>query len=417
MQHHIPGSLLSVSLLALGLACAGNACAQEQQRWSRWSVSGFGTLGLVHSSERQADYTSSVLKLKGAGASRPWSADVDSRLGLQLDLRASRQWSAVLQVVSELGLDNSYRPKVEWANIKYQATPDLALRAGRIALPMFLTADYRRVGYAYPWVGPPVLAYGALRFTNSDGVDATWRWSAGAVRNASQVFYGHSETRLIPPLRAVARGIVGVSNTSDWGALSVRVNLIQADATSDIAAELFDTYDAFGPAGQALSRRYEIDHKLFSVANVGVSYDPGRWFVMAEAGRTHTDSLLGATRSAYVSAGWRQGAFTPYATWSRVRAVGGTFDAGLPLSGLTPALAVRVAQMNAGLNMLLATIPQQSSVSAGVRWDLRTNTALKLQYDRVTPHEGSRGNLINTTPAFRSGRTAHVASVAFDFVY
>jgi hypothetical protein len=53
----------------------------------------------------------------------------------------------------------------------------------------------------------------------------------------------------------------------------------------------------------------------------------------------------------------------------------------------------------------------------GVRWDLATNMALKLQYDRVTPHRGSRGTLINLTPSFRSGQTAQVASVALDFVY
>ena len=56
----------------------------------------------------------------------------------------------MLQVVSEQRLDRSYRPIVEWANIKYQATPDLSLRFGRIALPMFLAADYRKIGYAYP---------------------------------------------------------------------------------------------------------------------------------------------------------------------------------------------------------------------------------------------------------------------------
>ena len=52
-----------------------------------------------------------------------------------------------------------------------------------------------------------------------------------------------------------------------------------------------------------------------------------------------------------------------------------------------------------------------------LRWDLRTNTALKLQYDRVTPHDGSRGTLINTLPDFRSGQSADVVSLAFDFVY
>ena len=76
-------------------------------------------------------------------------------------------------LISEQRLDNTYRPRVEWANLKYQVTPELALRVGRIALPMFLTADYRKVGYAYPWVRPPVEGYGSLPISSSDGVDAT----------------------------------------------------------------------------------------------------------------------------------------------------------------------------------------------------------------------------------------------------
>jgi hypothetical protein len=138
-----------------------------------------------------------------------------------------------------------------------------------------------------------------------------------------------------------------------------------------------------------------------------VNYDPGRWFLMAEASRSRTDSLLGATRSAYASAGLRLGSFTPYLSVARVRATSPTRDPGLPGAG----------PLNEGLNLLLATIPQQTSQALGVRWDLVTDMALKLQYDRVTPHHGSRGTLINLTPAFRSGHTAHVASVALDFVY
>jgi hypothetical protein len=138
---------------------------------------------------------------------------------------------------------------------------------------------------------------------------------------------------------------------------------------------------------------------------------------MAEAGHTVSHSFLGSTRSAYVSAGWRWQAFTPYATYARVRAAGATTEAGLPAAFLPPTLAPAAAALNAGLNTLLWTIPQQTSQSAGVRWDLRTNMALKLQYDRVTPLEGSRGTFINPTPRFTSGHPVRVASVALDFVY
>jgi hypothetical protein len=418
MPQHPPGRLLSLPLFALGmLSCAAAGAQGEGAAGPGWTLSGFGTIGAVHSSERNADYTASVLKANGAGATRSWSPNVDSRLGAQLDLRLDRRWSAVLQLVSEQGLDNSYRPRVEWANIKYQATPDLALRFGRIALPMFLSADYRKVGYAYPWVRPPVEGYGALPFTSSDGVDATLRWSAGAVQNSSQLFYGRDEVKLIDPLRAWARGIVGISNTSDWGALSVRANLISAEVTTDIGSALFDAFEAAGPAGVAIARRYEIDHKRATVASIGMNYDPGRWFLMAEASRARSESLLGSTRSLYASAGLRIKAFTPYLSAARVRATSLTHEEGLPTGGLPPAAAAQLAQLNGGLNLLLATIPQQDTAAMGLRWDFAGNAALKLQYDRVTPRHGSRGTLINLTPAFRSGRTAHVASVALDFVY
>jgi hypothetical protein len=317
MQQRHPGFHLSFFLLAAGLGMGGAAYGQETPNWS---VSGFGTFGLVHSSEHRADYTSSVMKYSGAGVTRAWSADVDSRLGAQLDVKLDHRWSAVLQVVSEQGLYDSYRPRVEWANVKYQATPELALRLGRIALPMFLAADYRKIGYAYPWVRPPVETYGTVPITSSDGVDATWRWSAGPVSNASQFFYGQDKLPLGDMLEGRARGMVGVSNTSDWGPFSVRANFVSAELTIDIASQFFAAFDTFGPAGQDISRRYAVDHKRVNVASIGANYDPGQWFAMAEAARTRTESLLGATRSLYASAGWRIGPFTPYVTWSRVRA-------------------------------------------------------------------------------------------------
>ncbi len=421
MQQHTPGRHLFLPLFAFGMLLAGSAGAQEDASGKSagpgWTLSGFGTIGAVHSSERNADYTASVLKYDGAGATRNWSPNVDSRLGAQLDLRLNRQWTAVLQVVSEQGLDNSYRPRIEWANVKYQATPDLALRLGRIALPMFLAADYRKVGYAYPWIRPPVEIYNSLAFTSSDGVDASWRWSVGPVRNASQLFYGRDKVSLGEGLDAYGRGILGFSNTSDWGALSLRANLIRAESTTGIGEQLFRAFEAAGPAGSAIAQRYRIDHKLATIASVGLNYDPGNWFLMAEASRTRTETLLGSTRSAYASAGVRLGSFTPYLIAAQVRATSATRDDGLPTRGLPPALAAQAAQLNYGLNLLLATIPQQDTRAAGLRWDLASNMALKLQYDRVTPHKGSRGTLINLTPAFRSGRTAHVASVALDFVY
>lgn len=397
-------------------ATTGAASAAPAAAGLAWRFSGFGTLGIVHAGTRDADYTSTVLHASGAGRSARWSPDVDSRLGAQLDVSQGR-WSAVLQLVSEQDLERSWRPRVEWASVKYQATPDLAIRLGRIALPVFLAADYRKVGYTLPWVRPPVEVYGSLPVSSSDGIDLTWRWGGGGPRHATQAFWGHTDTHLYDDRRLQARGIAGLSHSIEQGAFSARLSALTARLTTGIGDELFGALRAFGPPGAALAARHAIEDKRVGMLSAGAGYDPGAWFLVGEIGRTHTDSLLGRTTSLYAGGGWRAGSLTPYAGYARVRAHGATSDPGLPLGGLPPRLQTTAAMLNLGLNRYLATVPQQSTASAGLRWDALDDVALKVQYDRVRPDAGSRGTLINPNDAFRPDRTVHVGSVALDFVF
>lgn len=403
-------------LAALLLPCLPGVAMADDGLVPSWKVSGFGTLGMVHSSQRSADFTASVLRKDGAGATSSWSPDVDSRLGAQLDLGMG-PWSAVLQVVSEQRLDGSYQPEIEWANVKYQLTPELAVRAGRIALPVFLAAEYRKVGYALPWVRTPVDVYGTLPISSSDGVDMTWRWSTGDVRHNTQLLAGRTNRDLANGLKIRAGQIRGVSHSIERGALSGRVTAFTGRLTTGIGRELFDALRMFGPAGNAMADRYAIDDKRVMMLSAGASYDPGPWFVTAEYGKTRTSSLLGDGTSMYVGAGLRRGAFTPYAGYAQVRADVPLTDPGIPTTGLPPPLAGAAVQLNAGVNSFLSTIPVQSTWSAGVRWDAAPDIALKLQFERVRPQGGSRGTLINPTPEFRSGRAFGIASVALDFVF
>src|SRR5438105_13944045 len=128
-------------------ACLGVGCAAAE---TAVSFSGYGTVGAVHSDNDQGDYLVDAFKPNGPGASHSWSADVDSRFGAQVSAQFTPQISAVLQVLSQQRFDNSYRPTVEWANLKYDVTPDLSVRAGRVVLPVFMVTDSRRVGYANP---------------------------------------------------------------------------------------------------------------------------------------------------------------------------------------------------------------------------------------------------------------------------
>ena len=409
------GNYYRAGALVCCLICMGDALAEDQNAFS-WKYSGFGTLGAVYSSEREGDFSSSILRTRGAGRSGAWSPDVDSRLGAQIDVEKGN-WSGVLQVVSEQGPGGSFAPRVEWANIKYQLTPEFSMRVGRIALPMFLGADSRKVGYTIPWIRTPVEVYGALPLSSSDGVDLNWRWSAGEIGHATQVFFGSSGNDLPNGLRLRAKDINGISHTIERNAVSARVSAASARLDTGIGAELFSTLRAFGTPGNLLADRYGITGKRVNMISAGLNYDPGKWFVSAEWGRTRTDSLLGNGTAAYVGAGMRIGALTPYVGYARVRADMPTTEPGLPLAGMPPQLAAIGAQLNTGINSFLAAIPVQSTCSAGLRWDATPTVALKMQIERVRPRDGSNGTLINTSPNFRSGQAFGVASVALDFVF
>ncbi|MES3023425.1 MAG: hypothetical protein V4857_17820 [Pseudomonadota bacterium] len=402
---------------ALAAAEAADMAPERAADKPLWSFGGFGTLGATHSGERAADFSATILKPNGAGHTRRWSGDVDSRLGVQLDFAPGERWSGVLQVISEQGLDNNYRPIVEWANVKFQATPDLALRAGRIALPLFLVADHRKVGYAIPWARPPIELYSLVPISNSDGVDLSYRWQSGAAKHLTQAFVGRSVVKLWDGASARARGLAGIANTATIGAATLRASVFSSSLTIDIARPLFDAFRQFGPQGAALAEKYDVAPKRATAWSVGASYDPGGWFVMSEFGHMNTDSYFGDRSSMYASAGYRLRDFTPYLTFARTRVHSATRDDGLDLAGLPPPLAAAGAALNAGLNAVLIAVPVQSNITAGLRWDLRPNYALKLQFERLTPRDGSPGTLINAQPGFRSGRPVHVTSVLLDFVF
>ncbi len=415
----MPTAARSYRFTNLALACAmiaGSAHGADTPV-SAWTFGGFGSVGVVHSDNRQADYTSSVLKNEGVGASGSTSATMDSRLGAQLGLKLDARWSGVVQVVVEQRYNGSYTPLIEWANVKYQATPDLALRVGRIAMPIFLAADYRKIGYAYPWARTPVEVYGGVPVTNSDGADLAYRWQYAGVKYATQVIVGRTSIDLNHSNSVKAHGIVGVTQTAEVGATTLRLSAITSRLDADIARPLFDGFRQFGPAGAAIADKYDIVNKRYTVLAAGINYDPGPWFLMAEGGTTNGHSFLAKSSGLYISSGYRAGNFTPYLTYSRVDARSPTSDPGLPLTGLPPPYAAAAAQLNGGLSQLLMTIASQTSVSAGLRWDVRSDMSLKLQYDHVVPREGSRGTLINLQPGFQSGRTVNVTSAMLDFVF
>jgi opacity protein-like surface antigen len=408
-------TLTCIAMLAMALSAA-NAHAAEPAA-PVLSFSGFGTVGLVHSSEKQADFTSSVFKPNGAGYTHTWSAGVDSLIGGQVTADFSSQLSAVVQVISEQNYDDTYRPHVEWANVKYQVTPGFSVRAGRTVLPTFLVSDTRKVAYTFPWVRPPLEVYRLAPLTTSDGLDASYRMRIGDVTNFLQAHYGKSDNRLRNDKGDIkARQSWGLAYTGEYHATTLHIGYESSHLTLDGLNPIFDAYRQFGPDGIALANKYDVDNEAISVTTLGARYDPGQWFVMGEATHLVTHSVVGEGTGWYLSGGYRLGKFTPYLSYARATA-DNLSDPGLNLSAVPPSLVGTAAGLNGALNTLLSTKPVQNTLSIGARWDVLRNAALKLQYDHTRIGAGSSGVLANLQPGFQPGGTVNVISVSVDFVF
>jgi hypothetical protein len=387
-----------------------------------FSLGGFGTLGVVHSDQDKADFTSTPFERSGAGYTRRWSAAVDSLFGLQATLNFTRGLSAVLQVISQQNYDGSFRPHVEWANLKYEFTPDMSVRIGRTEIGLFLLTDTRNIGYTHPWVRAPIELYGLVSVTTNDGLDWSYRLPVGAVSNTVQATIGWAKYKFPVPDSddygsASSHEQVSVIDSVEWGSAILRLTYGQSHVTIAAFDPLFDAFRQFGPQGAGIADKYDVDERIVSYFGVSASYEPGDWFAMAEWGRVDTHSVLGTKTGWYVSGGHRIGKVTPYLTYAQVRPDSNTSDPGLTLSGLPPAAAAVAESLNAGLNGSLATIASQKTVSVGARWDLKQGVDLKLQLDRTQLGRDSQGWLTNLQPGFELGSSVNVISATIDFVF
>jgi predicted porin len=419
VEERMMGKLARITALAVAVLLHPAAAQSHETGASRFTLNGFGTVGVVHSDEAQADFVANQLAPDGAGYTRAWSPEVDSRFGLQLTADLTPRLTGILQLIAEQRYDDSYTPTVEWANLRYDLTPDLSVRAGRMVQPSFMVSEYRKVGYATPWVRPPEEVYRLVPVTNFDGIDLSYRAHFDGFTNTLRGSYGRTEATSPNGGESEARGAVTLADTLEWGAATLFASYSHTRLTIDEEnlTALFDAFRQFGPEGVAIAERYDADDKRLKVMAVGARYDPGDWFVMGE--RAHTDSrtFFGDSRGWYLTGGYRFGAVTPYLTVARVRVDSSTSDPGLSLGGLPPPLAAQATALNAALNGLLGSAAQQKSVALGARWDFTHNAALKVQYDRIELDDGSPGVLTNLQPGFEPGGQVNLFSVTLDFVF
>ncbi|MGL5987905.1 MAG: hypothetical protein ACRCZ5_13710, partial [Burkholderiales bacterium] len=408
-------------LLAVWISSSLSQAAQARELADWVKLSGFGTLGVVHSNDKGADYHATLEPSTGAGRSNALDSGVDSVLGVQADLQLGQNLSGTAQVVSRRLSDyNSSRPYFEWANLKYQITPNLYLRGGRIVAPMFFWSDSRMVGYAQTSVRPWGEVYLMNPITYLNGVDLGYLFKANnvlyrvgaATGKMSQTLYSNSTQaslnyRFDNTLFNLAAEYAG--STLRLGYARVDMST-QADAISAYENVLNALIANNNQTAAVIKDNVTFSNVKSDFYNIAYRYDHGPWLLQAEWARRRmgTDGIADIDGFGLLG-GYRIGDWTPYLQYAR------TSHKGPPA---LPLLSGPGAALVNGLNAQFQLRLERSNIGAGVRWDVIDNVALKLQFERIDKPAGGNGFFINSTDDFTNNRRqVNLYSATLDFVF
>lgn len=397
----------SLRMTPLALALVAFGAQAQGQSDSMFSFSGFGTVGLTGATKNGAEY---VIPGQVHGADKTISGEVDSKLGLQGTAKFNPMFSATVQVLTKQNGKGNWTPQVEWAFAKWQATPGLAIRAGRMGAPFFAVSDFRDVGYANTWLRPPIDVYGQVPVSHFDGADVNWTTQVLGKTVSLQAFGGESSS-YVRQTKVEIKKMIGVNATAELAdGLSLRVGHAQGKLTahSDTVSGLVGALrmTPFASVGNEI----DATDKDASFSGIGLTYDEGQWVVAAEYTKRRNDSFVPDTTGWYTTVGYRVGKFTPYATLSQQKTDSSNVNNTIPGNVVVGGLPLR-AVVDA---VTAAQSTPQKTIGLGVRWDAWRNVAVKAQYDSIKTT--GAGQFYNVQPGFNNERVG-VYSVAVDFVF
>jgi len=312
----------------------------------------------------------------GAVVRDKWELDQESRAGLQLEWKLSRELSAVVQASARTLKDQA--ANLEWAYLSYTPSPEWKLQLGRKRIPLYYYSDFQDVGFAYNTVRPTPDVYG-WDVVNYNGASISTTRSLGDWTLRAEAYTGGETSKKNPYSRLFTdeppdvkwSGIRGVSLeiSRDWftGRLSYTQTDFQIrDRASGDYVELFD--------GSLKAKQ--------DFVGLALNGDWDEWQWRSEFGKAGRMDAAGYDAKFYLMTLGRQfGAFTLTAGHSAYRESSRfALDEYLPVKLQTTSLALR--------------------------YDLHKGGALKLQVDRVRDRgvEPFSGN-------------ARVLSLAYDLVF
>lgn len=358
-----------------------------------FSLHGFGTLGMARTTSNDLEFVRDLSQ--PSGIKKNWDGRGDSVLGLQGGWHINKEFEAVVQATTRYRYDRTYNPDIGWAFVKYDPTPNLTLRAGRLGTEFFMMADSRWVGYSFLTVRPPGDYFWYLPFYSIHGLDAAYTVPLGENLLRIKAFYGHSDGKI--PLADRQWEIKDSPMLGGFIEYQIASWLIRAS----YANITFKNNLPLGNLLPASSLEYlTTKDRRTDYYSLGVVYDQGPWQVQLMLNHIEQgNNALEDSNGGYLLAGYRIAQVTPYLGYSWVR-------------------SERRASPDPYASRVIADShsDQQTSI-VGMRWDLARNVAMKAQWDGVRGDPTSIFPYRNDPVNGRWSGKMDIYSLTLDFVF
>lgn len=369
---------MKMKKIVLAVAASGllGSSLAHASSWEDLSINGFGTLGATYMGGEERTYGPKD------GIDEGVSYKEDTKIGVQARYQVTDKFSLAAQAKAEF-INEDLKAKVSWAYGSYQFNDDLTVRAGRLATPVYMKSDSLDVGYTYPWVRPPVEVYGQVPIQSYEGLDVLYGLDLGDYKIDFQAYAGtvleQDFSYLGNESKVESDSVYGISATVPFKYGFVRAVHSYSDGLN---IEVGDFYKLEGLEG--------------SFTAIGGQFSYGDATVMGEYALRDGPTVDGVSQlnGYYVTSAYQlTPVLQPHITYSNVE------------------------DKNSG--------GEQSSLTAGVRYDVYPGVSVKAEYTAVEA-EGYNGfydasglvglGTVQMAPSLLEG-DSDVFSLAIDYVF
>ncbi len=335
------------------------------------------------------------------GISDDLSFERDSRFGLQISSDVAENMSVVAQILGR-GESGNFNAIVEWAYVDYKFNDIASVHVGKIKQPVYLVNDYIEVGYAYPWIRPPQEVYLLNNPLNTvNGIELLLQIPVGPGTLSLQPYLGSNRDD-IPNAEGAffeAENIYGLDIKYSGRGYTVHASNFQCEVKTFGG---FNIPSANNVLGQDLAVNLNGTGDC-DVTAAGFNLDIADVVVYSEWTKRKTNGTLerpfGDTEAFYVTLGYRFGKFMPHITFASIEGEASTVQPGA-ITG--PGGAPLVLGPPGSPTSLNFPVQIQTSITAGLRYEVNDSAALKIEY-QVVDVEQDASELQDANQGFNYG--------------